>query len=149
VACCPAKSFTIGGEAVALGLEPRFEELSHWEAARTAIHYAFDLIEHAREDLRNLPFLDRKAALVRLLRATEARHHVQRTERALSRKHIGELYLVLARRRVARALHRGHEPESVAVLRTAARICSSNAASNAWRLRCAAFFPNTSPDSPQ
>jgi hypothetical protein len=82
VACCPAKSFTIGGEAVALGLEglSRFEELSHWEAARTAIHYAFDLIEHAREDLRNLPFLDRKAALVRLLRDTEAGHHVQRTE---------------------------------------------------------------------
>jgi hypothetical protein len=50
VACCPTKSFTIGGEALTLGLEDasRFEELSHWEAARTAIHYAFDLIEHAR-----------------------------------------------------------------------------------------------------
>ncbi len=29
---------------------------------------------------RNLPFLDRKAALARLLRDTEAGHHVQRTE---------------------------------------------------------------------
>jgi hypothetical protein len=36
---------------------------------------------------------------------------------------------------LARALRRGHEPESVAFLRTEARICSSNAASNAWRLR--------------
>jgi ATP-dependent DNA ligase len=30
------------------------------------------LIEHDGEDLRNLPFLDRKAALARLLRETEA-----------------------------------------------------------------------------
>jgi bifunctional non-homologous end joining protein LigD len=50
----------------------RFEELSHREAARTAILYAFDLIEHDGEDLRNLPFLDRKAALARLLRDAKA-----------------------------------------------------------------------------
>jgi bifunctional non-homologous end joining protein LigD len=42
------------------------------EAARTAILYAFDLIEHDGEDLRNLPFLYRKAALARPLRNTEA-----------------------------------------------------------------------------
>jgi bifunctional non-homologous end joining protein LigD len=68
------KSFTIDGEAVVLepdGLS-RFEELSRREAARTAILYAFDLIEHDGEDLRNLPFLDRKAALARLLRHTKA-----------------------------------------------------------------------------
>jgi hypothetical protein len=34
-----------------------------------------------------------------------------------------------------RTADRGHEPESVAFLPTEARICSSNAASNAWRLR--------------
>jgi bifunctional non-homologous end joining protein LigD len=69
-----AKSFTIDGEAVVLGPDglSRFEELSRREAARTAILYAFDLIEHDGEDLRNLPFLDRKAALVRLLRDTKA-----------------------------------------------------------------------------
>jgi hypothetical protein len=50
----------------------RFEELSRREAARTAILYAFDLIEHEGEDLRNLPFLDRKARLARLLRKTKA-----------------------------------------------------------------------------
>jgi hypothetical protein len=33
--------------------------------------YAFDLIEHDGEDLRDLPFLDRKAALARLLRDME------------------------------------------------------------------------------
>jgi bifunctional non-homologous end joining protein LigD len=69
-----AKSFTIDGEAVVLGPDglSRFEELSSRNAARTAILYAFDLIEHDGEDLRNLPFLDRKAALARLLRDTEA-----------------------------------------------------------------------------
>jgi bifunctional non-homologous end joining protein LigD len=69
-----AKSFTIDGEAVVLGPDglSRFEELSRRDAARTAILYAFDLIEHDGEDLRNLPFLDRKAALARLLRETKA-----------------------------------------------------------------------------
>jgi bifunctional non-homologous end joining protein LigD len=69
-----AKSFTIDGEAVVLGPDglSRFEDLSRRDAARTAILYAFDLIEHNGEDLRNLPFLDRKAALARLLRQTEA-----------------------------------------------------------------------------
>jgi bifunctional non-homologous end joining protein LigD len=68
------KSFTIDGEAVVLGPAglSRFEELSGREAARTAILYAFDLIEHDGEDLCNLPFLDRKAALARLLRETKA-----------------------------------------------------------------------------
>jgi ATP dependent DNA ligase domain len=37
-----------------------------------ALLYAFDLIEHDGEDLRDRPFLDRKAALVRLLRDTNA-----------------------------------------------------------------------------
>jgi len=42
------------------------------EAAHTAILYAFDLIEHDGEDLRNRLFLDHNAALARLLRGTEA-----------------------------------------------------------------------------
>jgi bifunctional non-homologous end joining protein LigD len=69
-----AKSFTIVGEAVVLGPDglSRFDELRRREAARTAILYAFDLIEHDGEDLRDRPFLDRKAALARLLRDTEA-----------------------------------------------------------------------------
>jgi bifunctional non-homologous end joining protein LigD len=69
-----ATSFTIDGEAVVLGPDglSRFEELSRREAARSAILYAFDLIEHDGEDLRKLPLLDRKAALARLLRDTEA-----------------------------------------------------------------------------
>jgi bifunctional non-homologous end joining protein LigD len=68
------KSFTIDGEAVVLGPDglSRFEELRSREAAHTAILYAFDLIEHDGEDMRNLPFLDRKNALARLLRNTEA-----------------------------------------------------------------------------
>jgi bifunctional non-homologous end joining protein LigD len=69
-----AKSFTIDDEAVVLGPDglSRFEELSRREAADTATLYAFDLIEHDGEDMRNRPFLDRKNALARLLRNTEA-----------------------------------------------------------------------------
>ena len=72
--CIKAKSFTIDGEAVVLwpdGLS-RFEGLRRRETARTAILYASDLIEYDGEDLRKLPFLDRKAALARLLRDSEA-----------------------------------------------------------------------------
>jgi bifunctional non-homologous end joining protein LigD len=43
------------------------------EGARTAILYAFDLIEHDGEDMCNLPFLDRKAALARLPRGVQRR----------------------------------------------------------------------------
>jgi bifunctional non-homologous end joining protein LigD len=69
-----AKSFTIDGEAVVLGPDglSRFEELSRRDAAQTAILYAFDIIEHDGEDLRDRPFLERKAVLARLLRDTEA-----------------------------------------------------------------------------
>jgi hypothetical protein len=65
-----AESFTIDGEAVVLGPDglSRFDDLRRREAARTAILYAFDLIEHDSEDLRDRPFLDRKAALAGLLR---------------------------------------------------------------------------------
>jgi bifunctional non-homologous end joining protein LigD len=69
-----AKSFTIEGEAVVVGPDglSLFDELRRREDARTAILYAFDLIKHDGEDLRDHPFLNRKAALARLLRNTEA-----------------------------------------------------------------------------
>jgi len=69
-----AKSFTIDGEAVVLGPDglSRFEDLRQREAEHKAILYAFDLIEHDGEDLRDPPFLDRKAALAHLLRDTKA-----------------------------------------------------------------------------
>jgi bifunctional non-homologous end joining protein LigD len=68
-----AKSFTIDGEAVVPGPDglSRFDELRRRDAARSAILYAFDLIEHDGEDLRDRPFLDRKAALARLLCDTD------------------------------------------------------------------------------
>ena len=50
----------------------RFEDLRGREAPHKAILYAFDLIEHDGADLRHLPFLDRKAALARLLHNTKA-----------------------------------------------------------------------------
>ena len=70
-----AKSFTIDDEAVVVlgpdGLS-RFEDLRRREAAHNAILYAFDLIEHEGEDLRDRLFLERKTALARLLRNNEA-----------------------------------------------------------------------------
>ncbi len=68
-----AKSFTIDGEAVVLGPDglSRFDELRRREAAHSAMLYAFDLIEHEGQDMREHPFLDRKAALARLLRDTD------------------------------------------------------------------------------
>jgi bifunctional non-homologous end joining protein LigD len=69
-----ARSFTIDGEAVVLGHDglSLFDELRRREAADTAILYAFDLIEHDGEDMRNRPFLDHKVALARLLPNTKA-----------------------------------------------------------------------------
>jgi ATP-dependent DNA ligase len=69
-----AKSFTIDGEAVVLGPSglSLFDELRRRESAHAAMVYAFDLIEHDGEGLRDRPFLERKAALARLLRDTEA-----------------------------------------------------------------------------
>jgi bifunctional non-homologous end joining protein LigD len=69
-----AKSFTLDGEAVVLGPDglSRFDDLRRREAARTGVLYAFDLIEQDGEDLRDLPFLDLKAALAGLLRDTNA-----------------------------------------------------------------------------
>jgi bifunctional non-homologous end joining protein LigD len=62
------------GATVVLGPDglSRFEELRSREAAHAAILYAFDLIEPDGEGMHNHPFLDRKAALARLLRNTEA-----------------------------------------------------------------------------
>ena len=69
-----AESFTIDRETVVLGPDglSQFEELSRREAAQTAVLYAFDLIELDGEGLRRSPFLDRKAALARLLRNAKA-----------------------------------------------------------------------------
>jgi bifunctional non-homologous end joining protein LigD len=69
-----AKSFTLDDEAVVLGPDglSRFDELRRREAAHSAMLYAFDLLEHDGRDLRDLPFLDRKAALARLLRGIKA-----------------------------------------------------------------------------
>jgi bifunctional non-homologous end joining protein LigD len=63
-----AESFMIDGEAVVIGPDglSRFEELRRREGARTAMLYAFDLIEQDGADLRERAFLERKAALAQL-----------------------------------------------------------------------------------
>jgi bifunctional non-homologous end joining protein LigD len=69
-----ASSFRIDGEAVVIGPDglSQFDELRRRASAGAAILYAFDLIEHDGEDLRARPFLERKAALARLLRSSKA-----------------------------------------------------------------------------
>jgi bifunctional non-homologous end joining protein LigD len=64
-----ASTFTIDGEAVVVGPDglSRFDELRRRASARTAILYAFDLIEQNGEDLRARPFLERKEALAGLV----------------------------------------------------------------------------------
>jgi bifunctional non-homologous end joining protein LigD len=65
---------TIDGVAVVVGPDglSLFDELRRRNSARSAILYAFDLIEHNGEDLRGRPFLERKEALARLLAGSKA-----------------------------------------------------------------------------
>ena len=69
-----ATSSTIDGEAAVVGPDglSRFDDLRRHSAALAAILFAFDLIEHDGDDLRDLPVLDRNAKLARPLRDTEA-----------------------------------------------------------------------------
>jgi hypothetical protein len=67
-------SCTIDGETVVVGPDglSLFDELRRRNSARSAILYAFDLIEHNSEDLRGRPFLERKEALAWLLAGSKA-----------------------------------------------------------------------------
>jgi ATP dependent DNA ligase domain len=78
-----AKSFTIDGEAVVLGPDglSRFEELRRREAARTAILYAFDLIEHDGEDLSQSPVPGPEGCAGGAAGRSQSRHPDQRTHR--------------------------------------------------------------------
>jgi bifunctional non-homologous end joining protein LigD len=77
-----AKSFTIDGDdAVVVGPDglSRFEEVSRREAGRIAVLYAFDLIEHDGEDLRDRPFLEHKGCAGATAGRPQRRHPAQRT----------------------------------------------------------------------
>jgi ATP-dependent DNA ligase len=78
-----AKSFTIDGEAVVLGPDglSRFEELSRREAARTAVLYAFDLIEYDGEDLRNLTIPGPKGCAGAPVARCQGRYPAERAHR--------------------------------------------------------------------
>jgi hypothetical protein len=110
----------------------RFEELRRRTAAHAAILYAFDLIEHDGKDLRNLPFLDRKAALARLLRNAKAgillNEHIADQERRLTRRHLVQALFVLGR---SFTLTSRHSPPQ---LLTNSRACTHKIASGENRL---------------
>jgi bifunctional non-homologous end joining protein LigD len=69
-----ADSFTIDGEAVVIGPDglSQFDQLRRNAGSRTAMLYAFDLIELDGKDLRALSLLARKTLLAGLLRGSTA-----------------------------------------------------------------------------
>ena len=64
-----ASSFLIDGEAVIAHDDgtPDFHALRSQRRGHEAVLYAFDLIEHDGDDLRDLPLIDRKRWLSKLL----------------------------------------------------------------------------------
>jgi ATP-dependent DNA ligase len=64
-----AKSFLIDGEAVVAREDgtPDFHALRSRRGGKEAVLFAFDLIEHDGDDLRDLPLIDRKRRLARLI----------------------------------------------------------------------------------
>ena len=68
------KSFLIDGEAVIARDDgtPDFHALRSKRRGHEAVLFAFDLIEHDGEDLRDLPLLERKRRLKKLIGKTKA-----------------------------------------------------------------------------
>ena len=64
-----AQSFLIDGEAVIINDDgtPDFHALRSQRRGNEAVLFAFDLIEHDGDDLRDLPLIDRKRRLARLI----------------------------------------------------------------------------------
>ena len=67
-------SFLIDGEAVIARDDgtPDFHALRSRRRGREAVLYAFDLIEHDGDDLRDLPLIERKRRLARAARQGQA-----------------------------------------------------------------------------
>ena len=78
-----AQSFLIDGEAVIARDDgtPNFHALRSQRRCHEAVLFAFDLIEHDGDDLRDLPLVDRKWRLKKLIGKARqmARHPVHRT----------------------------------------------------------------------
>ena len=70
-----ATSFLIDGEAVIARDDgtPDFHALRNRRRGREAVLYAFDLIEHDGDDLRDLPLIERKRRLAKLIGRSKRR----------------------------------------------------------------------------
>jgi bifunctional non-homologous end joining protein LigD len=79
-----ASSFLIDGEAVIARDDgtPDFHALRSRRRGSEAVLYAFDLIEHDGDDLRDLPLIERKRRLARLL--GRAKHAIRFNEHLTS-----------------------------------------------------------------
>jgi bifunctional non-homologous end joining protein LigD len=74
-----ASSFLIDGEAVIARDDgtPDFHALRSRRRGHEAVLFAFDLIEHDGDDLRDLPLIDRKRRLARLIGRTKKWRAIQ------------------------------------------------------------------------
>ena len=70
-----ASSFLIDGEAVVVSDDgrPDFHALRTRRSVHAVVLYAFDLIEHDGEDLRDLPLIERKRRLAKLIGRSQRR----------------------------------------------------------------------------
>jgi bifunctional non-homologous end joining protein LigD len=77
-----ATSFLIDGEAVIARDDgaPDFHALRSRRRGQEAVLYAFDLIEHDGDDLSDLPLIERKRRLARLLGRTKQWRAIQLVE---------------------------------------------------------------------
>lgn len=75
--CIKAMSFLIDGEAVIARDDgtPDFRALRSKHRGHEAVLFAFDLIEHDGADLRDLPLIERKRRLARLI--GKAKHAIR------------------------------------------------------------------------
>ena len=69
LALSPASSFLIDGEVVIARDDgmPDFQPFRSQRRGNEAVLFAFDLIEHDDDDLRDLPLIDRKRRLAELI----------------------------------------------------------------------------------
>ena len=72
-----AQSFQIDGEAVIFNGDgtPDFHALRSQRRGSEAVLYAFDLLEHDGNDLRDLPLIERKWRLFKLHRQRQTASH--------------------------------------------------------------------------
>jgi bifunctional non-homologous end joining protein LigD len=108
-----AQSFLIDGEAVIIGDNGTHDFRALRSRGRDAMLVAFDLIEHNGNDLRDLPLIDRKRRLARLIGKVKKGRAIQYSEHLTGDgpsvfAHVCRLGLDLCRNGPMRLIAAGH-----------------------------------------